>query len=39
MTRPANSRLDTSKFRKTFGLQLPDWTHGVDNVLDLLLQK
>ena len=37
--RPANSRLDTSKFRKTFGLQLPDWTHGVDNVLDLLLQK
>ena len=37
--RPANSRLDTTKFRKAFDLQLPDWRHGVDNVLDLLLQK
>jgi len=38
-TRPANSRLDTTKFRKAFDLHLPDWRHGVDNVLDLLLQK
>jgi dTDP-4-dehydrorhamnose reductase len=37
--RPANSRLDTSKFRTTFGLRLPDWTHGVDQVLDLLPEK
>ena len=34
--RPANSRLDTSKFRAAFGLQLPDWTHGVDQVLDVI---
>ena len=37
--RPANSRLDTSKFRSAFGLHLPDWTHGVDQVLDVLLEK
>ena len=37
--RPANSRLDTSKFRAAFGLHLPDWKHGVDQVLDVLLQK
>jgi dTDP-4-dehydrorhamnose reductase len=37
--RPANSRLDTSKFRTAFGLQLPDWKHGVDQVLDVLLEK
>ena len=37
--RPANSRLDTSKFRNAFGLHLPDWTHGVDQVLDVLLEK
>ena len=37
--RPANSRLDTSKFRGAFGLHLPDWTHGVDQVLDVLLEK
>ena len=37
--RPENSRLDTSKFRNTFGLHLPDWTHGVDQVLDVLLEK
>lgn len=33
--RPANSCLDTSKFRTAFGLQLPNWTHGVDQVLDV----
>jgi dTDP-4-dehydrorhamnose reductase len=37
--RPANSRLDTSKFRTTFGLHLPDWKRGVDQVLDVLLEK
>ena len=37
--RPVNSRLDTSKFRSAFGLHLPDWTHGVDHVLDGLLEK
>jgi dTDP-4-dehydrorhamnose reductase len=37
--RPANSRLDTSKFRSAFSLHLPDWTHGVDQVLDVLLEK
>lgn len=37
--RPVNSRLDTSKFRNAFGLHLPDWSHGVDQVLDVLLQK
>ena len=37
--RPANSRLDTSKFRTAFELHLPDWTHGVDQVLDALLEK
>jgi dTDP-4-dehydrorhamnose reductase len=37
--RPANSLLDTTKFRTTFGLQLPDWTHGVDQVLDVILEK
>jgi dTDP-4-dehydrorhamnose reductase len=37
--RPANSRLDTSKFRAAFGLHLPDWKHEVDQVLDVLLEK
>lgn len=37
--RPGNSRLNTSKFRNAFGLHLPDWLHGVDQVLDVLLQK
>jgi dTDP-4-dehydrorhamnose reductase len=37
--RPANSRLNTSKFSEAFGLQLPDWHIGVDQVMDLLLQK
>lgn len=38
-SRPANSRLDTTKFRATFGLQIPDWTHGVDHVMDVLLER
>jgi dTDP-4-dehydrorhamnose reductase len=35
--RPANSRLDTSKLRSTFSLALPDWTVGVEDVLDSLI--
>ena len=31
--RPANSRLDTEKFRSTFGLPLPYWEDGVRQVL------
>lgn len=31
--RPANSRLDTQRFRETFGLELPVWQHGLDLVL------
>lgn len=31
--RPANSRLDTEKFRHTFGLPLPHWEDGVRQVL------
>lgn len=31
--RPGNSRLDTSKLRKTFGLQLPAWQDGVTRML------
>lgn len=35
--RPANSRLDTSLFRDTFNLELPDWTQGVSHVLQGIL--
>lgn len=31
--RPANSRLDTQKFRDTFALELPHWQSGVSHVL------
>lgn len=31
--RPANSCLDTSKLRKTFGLFLPDWRQGLQHVI------
>lgn len=31
--RPANSRLNTEKFRSTFGLPLPHWEDGVRDVL------
>lgn len=37
--RPANSRLDTSKFRHTFGLALPDWREGVRYVLQQLWDR
>lgn len=35
--RPANSRLDTAKLRRTFGLELPDWQCGVRHVLQQIL--
>jgi dTDP-4-dehydrorhamnose reductase len=31
--RPANSRLDTTKLRQTFGLALPDWHGGVERTV------
>lgn len=31
--RPANSRLNTDKFQRTFGLNLPDWKSGVERML------
>jgi dTDP-4-dehydrorhamnose reductase len=31
--RPANSRLDSSKFCASFGLQLPDWRHHVNRLV------
>lgn len=34
--RPHNSRLDTRKFTRTFGLQLPAWQPGVRRMLDEL---
>lgn len=37
--RPANSRLDTSLFRHTFGLRLPPWQDGVLHVLRQLFQR
>lgn len=37
--RPANSRLDTSKFRGTFHLILPDWRDGVRHVLRQLWDR
>lgn len=35
--RPANSRLDTSKFRNTFCLELPHWQAGLDHILQQIL--
>jgi dTDP-4-dehydrorhamnose reductase len=35
--RPANSRLDTTRLRQTFGLVLPHWQHGLDHVLSQIL--
>lgn len=37
--RPANSRLDTNKARQQFDIHLPDWRHGVDHMLEQLLQN
>lgn len=35
--RPANSRLDTSKLRQRFGLHLPPWQQGLEQVLAQIL--
>ena len=35
--RPLNSRLDTTRFRRAFGLTLPPWQQGVDRMLAELL--
>lgn len=35
--RPANSRMDTGKLRRTFALELPDWQNGVRHILHLVL--
>ncbi len=35
--RPLNSRLDTSKLRRTFGLHLPHWQVGVERMLSEVL--
>ncbi|WP_454735774.1 dTDP-4-dehydrorhamnose reductase [Cupriavidus necator] len=35
--RPANSRLNTSKLRETFGIHLPDWQQGIRLLLDQIL--
>lgn len=35
--RPANSRLDTRKFRETFGLELPHWQAGLSHILQQIL--
>lgn len=37
--RPLNSRLDTTRLRTTFDLQLPDWRIGVDRMLAEVLQR
>lgn len=36
-TRPLNSRLDTTKFRTTFGIELPDWRDGVRETLGQII--
>jgi dTDP-4-dehydrorhamnose reductase len=35
--RPANSRLDTRKFRDTFGFELPHWQAGLHHILQQIL--
>jgi len=35
--RPANSRLDTGKLHRTFGLELPNWQSGVRYILQQIL--
>lgn len=35
--RPSNSRLDTSKLRRIFGLELPNWQSGVQHILQQIL--
>ncbi len=35
--RPPNSRMDTGKLRRSFGLELPDWQHDARHVLQRIL--
>jgi dTDP-4-dehydrorhamnose reductase len=35
--RPLNSRLDTGKLRRAFGLDLPEWREGVDRMVDTVV--
>lgn len=35
--RPANSRLETTHVRETFGIHLPDWRQGIHFMLDQIL--
>jgi dTDP-4-dehydrorhamnose reductase len=35
--RPLNSRLNTEKIQRTFGVLLPSWQQGVDAILDELI--
>ena len=37
--RPQNSRLDNSKLREIFGVELPEWRHSVYQCVDQLLRK
>jgi dTDP-4-dehydrorhamnose reductase len=37
--RPENSRLDTSRFRESFGLELPHWKAGLDHLLQQIFAK
>lgn len=37
--RPANSRLDCTKARNTFDLELPHWTHGIDTCVEALAEQ
>jgi dTDP-4-dehydrorhamnose reductase len=38
-TRPLNSRLDTTKFQRGFGLRLPHWEAGVQRMLREVLER
>ena len=37
--RPHNSRMDTTKLRRTFDLYLPQWQNGVERMLSEVLEK
>jgi dTDP-4-dehydrorhamnose reductase len=37
--RPSNSRLDTSKLRSTFGLNVPSWQQEIDTILEQIIVK
>jgi dTDP-4-dehydrorhamnose reductase len=37
--RPANSRLDTTKFRSTFGFELPQWQKDVSKTVEILVRS